>query len=795
LISAVILWGVVSSALAEPPAGVADTPTFAAEELSATSDAPEEQQEVAAGGLEADESVLLNFERGDIREVIHSLATALGLSYTIDPRVEGQVTIRTIGRIAKEDLFPVFNQILRNNGIAAVQVGEVYQIVPVGEAKTRAILPPTAATRSQLEAADSFVIEIVPCSHVAAEEMTTVLEPFITPGGDVFSYPRGNLLIVTDLASNVERLRDLVRTLDVDTFRGMRTRVYKIQHGDLDIITEELAVLLASYGHAIDGSTGLSLIPMPRLESLTAISFDATVFDEIGHWLDVLDISPDEGAGRKVRVYHVENSKAADLADLLNELFGDGGGGGGGVGGRTARGAIAEARAPFGRAGRRGGITGATAQPLTRSGSGRATAARQVTGATSAPQLSGAQGRRGGGTARGTQRAGQRVGQRAGGQRGARGRTAGAAGSVVLAGARQARGIGGLPGPPPVFKEEVRIVADEVTNSLIVLSVKQDYEMLVDVLRKLDVVPRQVVIEVVIADVTLDKNLEFGVDHALRWGKGVDGVSGVQNLNPLSRGTPIDPGEGGEDGESPPLADSIFALPGAGAGGLAAFVTDKEHFAILLRALASRSQAKLVSAPHIIAADNREAHIVVGREIPILTGTSTSVLTATNVQTAQVQYRATGTILTILPQVNSAGLVNMQVRQEVSGLDQEEFGATGSPSFRTREAETTVVVQNGDSVLIGGIIDEQRTAVRRGVPFIMDIPVIGRLFRFEGTRISRVELIVLITPHVIRSRDEALSVSDKFKRTVHGLERILRSLRAPPWRAPLRGQGEGLHSP
>src|SRR5436190_17958362 len=106
--------------------------------------------------------MVLNFERADIREVIHSLATALGISYTIDPRIEGQVTIRTTGKIAREDLFPLLNQILRNNGIAAVKVGDIYQILPVAEAKTRAILPKAPNDRRAAKDNDAFVIEIVP---------------------------------------------------------------------------------------------------------------------------------------------------------------------------------------------------------------------------------------------------------------------------------------------------------------------------------------------------------------------------------------------------------------------------------------------------------------------------------------------------------------------------------------------------------------------------------------------------------------------------------------------------------
>ena len=181
-----------------------------------------------------EEAMVLNFERADVREVIHSLASALGISYTIDRRIEGQVTIRTTGRISREDLFPLLNQILRNNGIAAVKVGDVYQILPVAEAKTRAILPRRPAVQQRVKEDDSFVIEIISLEHVSADEMVNVLQPFVTPGGDVLSYARGNYVVVTDLYSNVERLRELVRTFDIDAFTNLRTRVFKMKHGDPD---------------------------------------------------------------------------------------------------------------------------------------------------------------------------------------------------------------------------------------------------------------------------------------------------------------------------------------------------------------------------------------------------------------------------------------------------------------------------------------------------------------------------------------------------------------------------------
>src|SRR5262249_49298908 len=222
------------------------------------------------GAVDTDEAVVLNFEGADIREVIHSLATALGINYVIDPRVQGQVTIRTTGKIARRDLFPIFHQILRSNGIAAVKVGDIYQIGPVGEAKTRAAVPRGTAERRGATAEDTFVIELMKVEHLPAEEIAKVLQPFVSPGGDVMAYPRGNLVILSDLASSVERLKELVRAFDTDTFHELHTQVYHIEHANVEELGEELKGVLEPYGVTPKTAEehGVYIIPLKRLNSI-----------------------------------------------------------------------------------------------------------------------------------------------------------------------------------------------------------------------------------------------------------------------------------------------------------------------------------------------------------------------------------------------------------------------------------------------------------------------------------------------------------------------------------------------
>jgi general secretion pathway protein D len=304
-----------------------------------------------------------------------------------------------------------------------------------------------------------------------------------------------------------------------------------------------------------------------------------------------------------------------------------------------------------------------------------------------------------------------------------------------------------------------------VTNSFDILASKPDYQLILDVIRRVDVVPRQVVLEVMIAEVVLNKSLEFGIAYAVSQGNLTGAVpTGPNDNNLLNTGAVV----GG-------LVGAARQVPARGAF---AIITNQDNFNIFINTLQTMTRVKMLSAPHIIAADNREAHILVGQSVPILTSTSTLLtVSAIAPNTANtVQYRDVGKILTVLPQVNSKGLVNLQVRQEVSSVATPTFGNTNSPAFNTREAETTLVVQDGSTVIIGGIIDDMIGGDRSGVPYLMDVPVLGRLFRSDTDRTERTELLITITPSVIRNREEAESVTEDFTSRIEGLAELRRAM-------------------
>ena len=322
----------------------------------------------------------------------------------------------------------------------------------------------------------------------------------------------------------------------------------------------------------------------------------------------------------------------------------------------------------------------------------------------------------------------------------------------------------------PAKQEELRIVADPATNSLIIYGTAQEFQNIKNILKDLDSVPRQVLMDVLVAEVTLTDTESFGIAYEI-----FRGNTTIFNRTFPSAGALVTP-------TAPtPLTDSTgtiiaSALTGFPSG-LSGIVGRASAIRAFINTLATQNRVRTLASPSVLATDNRPARIQVGSEIPILTGqTSTFTGTATPLTSNAIQYRNTGVILTIIPQVNSQGLVNLQVKQEVSAVGAPNFGSTGSPSFTTRDAETTAVVQDGDTLAIGGIIQEQKTRDRTGVPYLMDLPVVGRFFSTTSDQTDRTELVILITPHVVRNRAESRDVTEELKGRLSAVKNELERL-------------------
>ena len=657
---------------------------------------------LANGGM-----VSLNFNRADLIEIIHIIAQHLKLTYTIDPDVKGTVTINSAAPLKPDDLLPVFHQVLRMNGAVAVRTGNLYHIMPIKDGK--GLARPVGQSKE-----DSFALQVVPVRFFTVGEMKKVLTPFLQPGGEIVDNPRGNFLIIMDLPSNIQRLVEIAELIDVQVFAGMRMEIYPPKVASAEELAQEMTKIMQSFSASTPQAETFAaqFIAIPRINQLLVISHSEAAWTYARRWLERIDVVA-EGPGRRIFIYPVENGKATELADVLNQAFGQPS-----TGGRTPS---------------------STLQTLHRSTPGA------------------------GGT--GTQPS---TGQKPFGTTGTQNPSINAA--IAVPGQPAAPvappPTPGVPrpaapqGPGARPEEQLRIVADPATNSLIIYGTAQEFQNVKNVLKELDAIPRQVLLDVLVAEITLSDNQSLGVDYE------------VLRRNPGS----IFGQRFGSAGALRTLGE-LFPPGDAFGGGLSGVVGGKDIRAFI-NAIQSDSRFKVLSSPSILATDNKPARIQVGTEEPIATGTTTTQV-GTAASSTSIQYRNTGRIVTIIPQVNSQGLVNLQILAEVSQKRSEpvKVGSDSFPAFDTRQAETTAVVHDGETLAIGGIITDSKSRTRSGVPYLMDLPVIGRFFSTTSDEIDRTELIMLITPKVIRNRDEARSVTEDFKSVLLTLRNELEKMR------------------
>ncbi len=292
----------------------------------------------------------------------------------------------------------------------------------------------------------------------------------------------------------------------------------------------------------------------------------------------------------------------------------------------------------------------------------------------------------------------------------------------------------------------VSFVVDETTNAILVRSLGSDYRKIMPIIQKLDLFPRQVLIEATIAEVLLDESNKLGVEwryisHGL-FGTGADGT--------LS----LDSGLGVINGTGESVIGSGFSY----------LIQNTGRFTAMIKALAEKNRVNVLSSPHVLASDNQPARIDIGEEVPIVTSeyrTNDASSTATTVDKT-IQYRDTGIILEVTPHINENGMVRMDLRQEVSSLSDKTVEGVNSPIFRKRVATTTLSVKDRQTIVIGGLIRQTNTKSNSGIPGLSRIPGLKYLFGYEGKEYQSAELMIFITPHVISSEHDNTLISKNF---------------------------------
>lgn len=326
----------------------------------------------------------------------------------------------------------------------------------------------------------------------------------------------------------------------------------------------------------------------------------------------------------------------------------------------------------------------------------------------------------------------------------------------AAAGAATARRTGpaaSVSGGGSFVSEETKVFADEITNSLIILATPSDYSFIEETIRKLDTIPRQVVIECLIAEIRLTDDLEFGFAWSLQTDIEISG------LKPFDNDIDLDADMGQNASELASELGSGFTFVATDPSGIVR---------ARLEALAQDSRAEVLASPHILVLDNREARIQIGDQVPIATS-ETAVSGTTDIQRT-IQYKDTGVILEVTPQINEGGLVTLELSQEVSTYSLQTIFGSDQVVISKREAVTNMIAQDGQTVVIGGLIQELKNKTREGIPFLKDIPLLGYLFGSTRDQFERRELVILLTPHVLRNQQETNTISSGYIQRIQGAE-------------------------
>lgn len=614
--------------------------------------------------------VTLNFQDTDIHEVVKVvLGDLLKRNYLIDPSISGSVNIQTSKPLLRDDLLPILEDLLQMSGATMIESDGLIKIVPSSNAALSS-LPPGIGS-SITSNSGGFHTQIVPLRYVGVEEIHKILQPFLKDT-IVQTYPQRNLIILSGAQSDLKRLVETIHIFDVDWLKGMSLAMVPINYAESNDIVRELDEL---FGQASGSPLAdiVRFIPLERLNSIIVVTQQPRYLKEMTTWIQRLDRSDGVG-GQRLYVYQVQNKRAAELADVLNNIFSDQ---------QSSFSQFADPElAP--------GLEPVVLESDSNGGEEQVIDDQQTNNSSRSSAVVG----------------------------------------------------DGLALPRT---DAVKIIADESNNSLVILASPTDYQMVESALRKLDITPLQVLIEASIIEVTLTDELSYGLEWFFKNKTGFGEGQGSLDLN-------------GTSGLSALVPGFSYGIVDA-AGDLRA----------IFNALASESKVNVLSSPSLMVLDNHTATINIGDQVPILTSQSTSNITDDSRTVNQIEYRDTGVLMTVTPRVNASGLIIMDIKQEVTDVAQTTTSGIDAPTFQQRSLESTVSVNTGNTIVLGGLIRDNRSDSEGGVPGLHKAPLIGPLFGQSTNSLRRTELVVLLTPRVIRNDLDAWEVTHEFKQKLKDL--------------------------
>ena len=579
--------------------------------------------------------IIIDFDQVDLNEALKVLIKeGLHASYVLSPRVSGRITIHSIGEIKKDQLLPLIEAILRLNNLSIVKKDHIYYIVPQQE----------APGLTEIGIGEGVGIYLFPLEHIRTDKAASTIKPLLGPTTQIIPESYSNTLIVVGYPKDVEKIKTLIKAIDIDLFTQVKFKMFTLQYIKVDEVHSVLKQIFKE-GPKPEARPVITFIPFKSMNALLVLSIKEDLLNQVEGWIKELDVKPEEAAMR-VYVYPIENGDAEEIANLLKQLFG------------------------------------------------------------------------------------KKVEKRPG---------------KVIVPAKKAAPTA----PTEELIAEVKIIPDKINNFLIIKATPPDYHIIERVIKELDIIPRQVVIETLLAEVSLTKDIAYGVGWFLKHtGQKYKGRAILKEATTF----PL-PEELGAEGVPEMFSYSIF--------------TTADQLRALITTLAEISEVNILSNPLVLVTDNTEASIKIGEDYPVPKAT-----TQVGVTEISVEYREIGILLTVKPHISSTGLVKMEIAQEISEVGQKlAFAGTDVYSFKKRRAESSLVVENGQTVILGGFFKTRKERTTAGIPLLKDIPLLGLLFGKKSWKTDKTELLIALTPRVIRTREEADVVNKEFLEKIEELKR------------------------
>jgi len=645
----------------------------------------------AAPEQELDRFVTIDFEEVDINLFIKYISELTGKNFIIDKAVRGNITIVSPTKISVDEALKVFESVLEVQGFTTVPAGPIIKIVPSADARSKSVA--TGFRDDTGEITDQIVTQLIPLKYADPEELKKLFTPLVSKNSVVISYPATNLLIVTDVLSNINRLLQIIREIDVEenvseivvipldnaTASDVAQTLDTIFEGSTtrrSVTTPSTRRRAASQAPPEEMGPALGEVKIIADERTNSLIVIASAYDaeKVRSLVAILDKEIPRGSGN-INVYYLQHANAEELTAVLTALP------------KTAPDKPAEA------------------------------------------------------------------------------------------------------GKAPVISKEVQIVADKATNSLVITADKADFAVLEDVITKLDIPRRMVYLEALIMEVNAEKDFEVGVE----WVGAFE-----QSFFGDDQGVVFGGYRASDQSVLPSFEDPTLPK-GFSMGMISEFIEINGQLfpslTAILNAYKDDSDVHIISTPQILTTDNEEAEISVGENVPYITSKQQN---TTGNDFSNYEYKDVGVTLKITPQINQQNIVKLQVYVEVIKLKNEAVAlATNTPTTFKRTAQTTVIVQDNNTLVLGGIVGDDIQDRVTKIPLLGDIPLLGYLFKTESQSVDRVNLYIFLTPRIIRNPTEALAVTkekresaaseqqlekewkDRFK-FKEDTEEILRSRHRPP---------------